>query len=129
MGQMVDHQSLADQMNALMDYMETLDKSSDEFAQAAKNMQVLYSIAKGEVELGLSATQAKQKNETDIRIQELKNDAEKDKNSKLLAGTIIGASVSAAMNYYIAQKCRHDEDEGKPWLSKATQFLQKPKGR
>lgn len=89
----------------------------------------MYSIAEGEIKLGQSAVQAKQKNETDVRIQELKNDAEKDKNTKLLVGTIIGAAVTGAVTVGVAQQCRKDEDEGKPWLSKATTFLPKFKGR
>lgn len=129
MGTMIDHKKLADRMNNLMDRLETLDPDSQEYADCINNIKSLYTIAEGEIKLGMSASQAKQKNETDIKVQTLKNEAEKDKNSKLLIGTVIGAAITGAVTVGVAQQCRKDEDEGKPWLSKATTFLPKFKGR
>lgn len=129
MGTMVDHKKLADKMNELMDRLNDLDPDSQEYATCIDNLKQLYTIAEGEVKIGQAAVQAKQKNETDVRIQELKNEAEKDKNTKLLIGTLVGAAVTGAVTVGVAQQCRKDEDEGKPWLSKATTFLPKFKGR
>lgn len=129
MGQMVDHKKLANKMNELMDRLDTLDPDSQEYATCIDNIKQLYSIAEGEVKLGQSYQQAIQKNETDVKIQTLKNEAEKDKNTKLLIGTLVGAAVTGAVTVGVAQQCRKDEDEGKPWLSKATTFLPKFKGR
>lgn len=125
MGQMVNHQSLADQMNRLMDRLEELEPGTEEYNDIVEAINKLYSVCEGEVKLGLSCSQAKEKNQTDVQIQTLKNEAEKDKNSKLLMGTIIGAGISAAAATAIAKQCRSDEDNGKPWLSKSTGFLNK----
>ena len=125
MGTMVNHQKLADKMNDLMDHLETLDPDSDEYARCIDNIKQLYSVAEGELKIGQSAAQ----NETEVKVQILKNEAEKDKNSKLLIGTVVGAAITGAVTIGVAQQCRKDEDEGKPWLSKATSLLPKFKGR
>lgn len=129
MGTMVNHQKLADKMNDLMDHLETLDPDSDEYARCIDNIKQLYSVAEGELKIGQSAAQAKAQNETEVKVQTLKNEAEKDKNSKLLIGTVIGAAITGAVTVGVAQQCRSDEDQGKPWLSKATSLLPKFKGR
>lgn len=129
MGKMVDHKALADEMRELMESMKTMDRDSEEYRNAVDNLKQLYSIAESEVKLDISVAQAREKNQTDVQVQTLKNEAEKDKNTKLLLGTVIGAAVTGAVTIGVAQQCRKDEDEGKPWLSKATTFLPKFKGR
>lgn len=127
MGKMVNHQNLADEMNDLMDHLSDLEPDSDEYTTTVANLKNLYSIAEAEMKLDISCAQSKQKNETDVKVQTLKNEAEKDKNTKLLIGTITGAVVSGAVAYGIAQQCRADEDQGKPWLSSARSMIPKLK--
>ena len=127
MGKMVNHQNLADEMNDLMDRLSDLEPDSDEYTATINNLTKLYSIAEAEMKLDISCAQSKQKNETDVKVQTLKNEAEKDKNTKLLIGTITGAVVSGAVAYGIAQQCRSDEDQGKPWLSSARSMIPKLK--
>lgn len=127
MGKMVNHQNLANEMNDLMDHLSNLEPDSDEYTKTVANLKGLYSIAVAEMKLDMLCAQSKQKNETDVKVQTLKNEAEKDKNTKLLIGTITGAVVSGAVAYGIAQQCRADEDQGKPWLSSARSMIPKLK--
>lgn len=120
---------LADSMDSIMDKLDTLDPTSEEYAAAVKNLQTLYNIGKSECEMDYQVRKDNADRAQNAQIQQMKNDAENSKNTKLLAGTVLGAAITGAVTIGVANACRQDEDDGRPWLSKATGFIPKFKGR